>query len=117
VAGQFAHLHRARTGWLKFNGENVDSMRLASTSPTRAQLKAAFAASGRAVERFLRRVLEEGGRVKMFRGSPLRWMSYLISHESHHRGSILLTLKQNGFPLPPKVALNGVWYPWYFGEA
>jgi hypothetical protein len=34
--------------------------------------------------------------------------AFLVSHESHHRGQIALTLKQAGHPLEKKVAF-GIW--------
>jgi uncharacterized damage-inducible protein DinB len=33
---------------------------------------------------------------------------YLVAHESHHRGSILLTLKECGHPAP-KEARDAIW--------
>jgi uncharacterized damage-inducible protein DinB len=32
------------------------------------------------------------------------YLGYFIAHESHHRGSILLTLKQSGHPVDKKTA-------------
>ena len=60
------------------------------TSPKRLELRLALRASGAAVESLLTRTLEQGGggQIKAFKRQPVRWMGYLISHESHHRGQI-----------------------------
>jgi uncharacterized damage-inducible protein DinB len=119
VAAQFAHLHKVRRNWMRFNGENVRGIPVfrKGAQPDRARLVRAFRISGKAVENYVATRLRQGTKVKYFKGQPLRWLIYMIAHESHHRGSILLALKQNGMRMPQKVAVNGVWLTWYWGKA
>ena len=107
VGEQFAHVHNVRLMWLKQAApelmaglEKVEKDRAGDADALRAALEA----SGRAVEELLRRGLEPGGRVKGFKPHTAAFLGYLVSHESHHRGQIALTLKQAGHPLERKIA-------------
>ena len=118
VSRQFVHLHKVRVGWMKYNGVDVRRLpRFAPRSePGKRELLRAFRASGKAVEQYLKERLRSGERIKYFKGQPVRWLAYMLAHESHHRGSIMLALKQNGFRMNEKIALTGLWYSWYWGK-
>ena len=111
VGEQFAHVHNVRLMWLKEAApdllaglEKVEKERAGDAE----LLRAALEASGEAVAALLVRGLEPGGRIKGFKPHASAFLGYLVSHESHHRGQILLTLKQAGHPLDKKVAY-GIW--------
>jgi uncharacterized damage-inducible protein DinB len=113
------HMHKLYVLWPRYFGAKFPAAIKAfkrEATPTRAQLAAAFRAAGESVEEFLRQRIATGRRVKFFQGKPVRWMCYVIAHDSHHRGQIALALKQNGMRLPEKVAINDLWYSWYGGS-
>jgi uncharacterized damage-inducible protein DinB len=111
VGEQFAHVHNVRLMWLKQAApelmaglEKIEKDAAGDADVLRAGLEA----SGRAIEELLRRGVEDGGRIKGFKPHAAAFLGYLVSHESHHRGQIALTLKQAGQPLEKKVAY-GLW--------
>ncbi len=107
---QFAHIHNVRLMWLK----SADASLLAALEKvekeavTKARLIEALTASGAAIEKLLENALAGDGKVKGFKPHVTAFFAYLVSHESHHRGQICLTMKQGGRALDKKVAF-GIW--------
>lgn len=111
VARQFAHLHNVRVWHLQKRAKDlVEGLRpfASKDSPSRERLAEALTASSLAVEAFLGDVLERKPRRRGFKKGVFTTLSYFVAHESHHRGSILLTLKQCGHAVAKDVAY-GIW--------
>lgn len=103
VVRQFCHLHNNRIYLLENRARDLaEGLYRFETKeePAKKPLKAALEASGERIERFF----EEGAagvpRRRLFKKGVIPHLGYLIAHESHHRGNILLTLKQCGQNLP-----------------
>jgi len=111
VGEQFAHVHNVRLMWLKAAApellaglEKIEK----DQAVDKKHLRKSLVDSGKAIGQLLTASVAAGGKVKGFKPHVAAFLGYLISHESHHRGQIALTLKQSGKPLDKKIAF-GIW--------
>lgn len=111
VALQFAHLHNVRLRWLEAEGGDF----AAGQTPvdkagevTRALLRKRLEESGEGIARWIARGMDDEGRVRRFKRGVMTMMGYMMTHDAHHRGNILLTLKQSGHRIPKELQF-GIW--------
>lgn len=111
VGEQFAHIHNVRLMWLKSAApellEGLTKVE-AEQANDKKLLAKSLTASGKAIGVLVTQSLDAGGKVKGFKPHAAAFLGYLISHESHHRGQIALSLKQAGKPLDKKIGY-GLW--------
>jgi len=110
IGEQFAHIHNVRLMWLKSAAPELLTglNKLGKTEANNKNLlKKALTDSGKAIGVLLNQS-SETGKVKGFKPHVGAFLGYLISHESHHRGQIALSLKQAGKPLDKKISF-GLW--------
>jgi uncharacterized damage-inducible protein DinB len=111
VGEQFAHVHNVRLMWLKSAAPELMQglVKIESDQATdKKLLRKSLVDSGAAIGTLLSNSIEAGGKIKGFRPHATAFLGYLISHESHHRGQIAVTLKQAGKPLDKKIGF-GMW--------
>ncbi len=111
VARQFAHMHNVRVWHLEKRARDLaEGLAEFETkvTPTKTQLRKALAASGKAVESFLEGVIAGDPKRRGFKKGIFATLGYFVAHESHHRGSILLTLKECGHNID-KGAQYAIW--------
>ena len=111
VSRQLAHLHNNRIYHLEKRAKDLAQgleKFPGRESPSREALVQALEASGRAIARFLAELVDGKPGRKGFRKGVPTTLAYFVAHESHHRGSIILTLKQSGHPVP-KAIRDTIW--------
>jgi hypothetical protein len=116
VAHQFAHMQNVRywgieahckeylEGAVKIERESAENKKL---------LKESLRDSAKAIETMIKDVIEGKVKFRSFKQGVIVYTGYLISHESHHRGLIMISLKQSGIKLNDKIK----WGIWEWGKA
>ncbi len=115
-----AHLHNARSRWIKTLGAEHGIVRPPMVdlgAVTRRELASALRRSSAGIESLLALGLANGGRVPpskayVWRNLPLdvgHVLAYFVAHEAHHRGQIVMITRQLGQRLPQPVT-NGLWW-------
>ena len=110
VGAQFAHIHNVRLMWLKVSApELMKGLKKfeKETKLSKKLLSDELVKSANAIAIFLEKSFREG-RVKNFKPHPSAFFGYMISHESHHRGQIMLALNQSAHAVSQKVQY-GLW--------
>ncbi len=117
IAAIFTHMHNVRTKWIRLTAPHMMVPRqLNRARCTPEQAGAGLAESAARCGEMLAEALGAKGRVKVFRRDSLApvWpvgvemMCYMLAHEAHHRGQVILLAHQLGFRLPYKAS-DGIW--------
>ena len=112
---QLVHVHNVRMTWLEVVAKDIFQKYKSLNKEAaydKKTLRKALEDSAKGIEEFINRSWDNGGKVKSFKTGLIPMIAYFISHESHHRGSIMLTLKQSGVKLPDTLK----WGLWEWGK-
>jgi uncharacterized damage-inducible protein DinB len=112
------HLHNARCMWIKILGKQHRirvPKHVSRYAVTRRELLAALERSSRGIVELLDLGIGRGGRIP---AAGVPWinlpldvahvLAYLVAHEGHHRGQIVMLARQTGYRLPRDVTA-GLW--------
>lgn len=110
VGEQFAHINNVRLMWVKVAApELLSALQKIEKEDriTKKLLLDAFEKSTAAITEMLKKGFETG-KIKGFKPHPEAFLGYMIAHEAHHRGQIIISLKENKH-MPDKKILYGLW--------
>lgn len=114
VAEQFAHMHNVRIRWMMHADPTLGASAKPlpkDGAPGKKELRDALRTSARIVTEFIEDC-ESAGKVKRWNGPPATFLAYLVAHEAHHRGLVMVTMRLAGRKLPKEV----VYGQWQWGK-
>ncbi len=111
VALQFAHIHNLRLWRLENYAKRLMEGQAEIDKEAhigKDLLKERLCQSAEAMAQWIAHGVDEYGKIKGFKKGVIPMLGYMIAHEAHHRGNIILTLKQSGHKVPQEIQY-GIW--------
>ena len=116
IAAIFTHMHNVRAKWVRLTAPHLGVPALLNRAHcTPEQARAGLAESAARCGGMLAEALGEGGVELFLRDGWARpWpvgaemLCYMVAHEAHHRGQVVMLAHQLGYPLPYKAS-DGIW--------
>ena len=106
IRQQFIHIHNVRLQWLEICAKEIFKKYTAldkDKNYTAKELIQSLDSSATGIRELLESGWENQGKIKGFKTGVIPMLGYFISHESHHRGNIIMTLKLSGEKIPDAV--------------
>ena len=109
IGDQFGHLHNARLLWLEVSAPDTAKtlQKYEKGTATKKLLAEQLEQSAKAMAGLLDR-MEKEGKPKGGKRGPNNFFAYIIAHEAHHRGQIIIHLKYADITLPKETGY-GIW--------
>ena len=109
VGEHFAHIHNVRLMWLQTAAPLLmqGQAKVEKNSITRKMILEHLENSAEGITQLIQQGIATG-KIKGFKPHTEAFLGYIIAHESHHRGQILMVLKENKH-LPDKKTLYSLW--------
>ena len=117
IGAVFTHVHNMRCKWVRLTAPHLKvPPQLNRSNCTPRQARAGLAESAARCAEMLEEALAGSGRIETFHrdGWAKPWpvgvemLCYMLAHEAHHRGQVLMLAHQLGLPLPVEV-MSGLW--------
>jgi uncharacterized damage-inducible protein DinB len=108
------HMANVRNQWLKaitpdlIKGHGRPAKLDKKTGPSKKDIRAAIEQTAAAVKLLIQQTGDSAGTIKAFKPDLMAFIFYLIAHDAHHRGQVLLTLRLCGHRLNRQLAY-GIW--------
>jgi uncharacterized damage-inducible protein DinB len=101
-----AHLHNARCGWINTLGRKwkiVAPPMVDNKAISVKELIVALNASAETMIELLATGLDNNNKLPGFAQGAVQFMHYMVAHEAHHRGQLIMISRQLGHPFPAPV--------------
>lgn len=111
IGHQLAHMYNVRFWKLERIDKSLvqELVTIKAADPKSiSMLRACHQLTAELILEIMLKGLNNEGKVKGFKRGVVPLLGYLIHHEAHHRGNILLTLKLCGFKIPQDLKY-GIW--------
>ena len=107
IADQFAHLHNVRITWLEPRVPEVAKSltKLEKGKVTKAVIEESLVASANAIGDLISGAVREG-KMKSYKRGIIAFFGYALAHEAHHRGQMIVYLKQAGLRVDPSLGFR-----------